>query len=138
MDQQPFVADPCARRTWGVPDPDYPDNTIPANRTFLLDMIADIGTSRFEYVYDLGDRWSQTITIVKPMPAVPGIAYPLLIDAIRRCPPEDQAALRVTWKCWRPYATRPTSAMPRRSSGLVLTSTQTMPIAPSSRRTWPS
>jgi hypothetical protein len=75
--------------TWGVPDPDYPDDTIAANRTFLLDMIADIGTNRFEYVYDLGDHWSHTIKIVKPMPAVPGIDYPLLIGAVGRCPLED-------------------------------------------------
>jgi hypothetical protein len=75
--------------TWGVPDPDYADDTIPANRTFLLDMIADIGTNRFEYVYDLGDHWSHTIKIVEPMPAVPGIDYPLLIDAVGRCPLED-------------------------------------------------
>jgi hypothetical protein len=75
--------------TWGVPDPAFPDDTIPANRTLLLDMIADIGTNRFEYIYDLGDHWSHTIKIVKPMPAVPGIAYPLLIDAVGRCPLED-------------------------------------------------
>ena len=75
--------------TWGVPDPDFPDDTIPANRTLLLDMIADIGTNRFEYIYDFGDHWSHTIKIVKPMPAVPGIAYPLLIDAVGRCPLED-------------------------------------------------
>ena len=36
--------------TWGVPDPDFPDDTIPANRTLLLDMVADIGTNRFEYI----------------------------------------------------------------------------------------
>jgi hypothetical protein len=75
-----------------VPDPDYSDDTIPANRTFLLDMIADIGTNRFEYVYDLGDHWSHTIKIVKPMPAVPGIDYPLLIDAVGRCPLEDSGS----------------------------------------------
>jgi hypothetical protein len=74
---------------WGVPDPDYPDDTIAANRTFLLDMIADLGTNRFEYVYDLGDHWTHTIKIVKPMPAVPGIDYPLLIDPVGRCPLED-------------------------------------------------
>jgi hypothetical protein len=42
--------------TWGVPDPELPDDTIPANRTLLLDMIADIGTNRFEYIYDFGDH----------------------------------------------------------------------------------
>jgi hypothetical protein len=30
-----------------------------------------------------------SIKIVRPMPAVPGIAYPLLIDAVGRCPLED-------------------------------------------------
>lgn len=75
--------------TWGVPDPDFPDDTVPANSTLLLDMIADIGTNRFEYIYDMGDHWNHRIKIVKPMPAVQGIAYPLLIDAIGRCPPED-------------------------------------------------
>ena len=76
---------------WGVPDPDFGHGDGPSNagRTTLLDMIADIGTNRFEYVYDFGDHWSHTVEIVKPMPAVPGVAYPLLIDAVGRCPLED-------------------------------------------------
>ena len=93
--------------TWGVPDPDFPDDTIPANRTSLLDMIADIGTNRFEYVYDLGDHWSDTIKIVKPMPAVPGIDYPLLIDAVGRCPLEDSGGPPGYMDMLEPYATRP-------------------------------
>jgi hypothetical protein len=93
--------------TWGAPDPDYPDDTIPADRTFLLDMIAHIGTNRFEYVYDLGDHWSHTIKIVEPMPAVPGIDYPTVDRCCRPLPAGGQQALRVTWKCSKPYATRP-------------------------------
>jgi hypothetical protein len=83
-----FQARGCA---WGVPDPDfgYDGGPSDAGRTTLIDMIADIGTNRFEYVYDLGDHWSHTIKIVKPMPAVPGVAYPLLIEAEGRCPLED-------------------------------------------------
>jgi Plasmid pRiA4b ORF-3-like protein len=77
------------RLTWGVPDPDYPDDTIPASRTLLLDMVADIGTNRFTYVYDFGDHWGHTIKLVKPMPAAPGVEYPLLLDAVGRCPLED-------------------------------------------------
>ncbi|KAB2845684.1 MAG: plasmid pRiA4b ORF-3 family protein, partial [Hyphomicrobiaceae bacterium] len=75
--------------TWGIPDPDYPDDAIAANRTLLLDMVADIGMNRFQYVYDFGDHWSHTIKVVKPMPAVASVAYPLLIDAVGRCPMED-------------------------------------------------
>jgi Plasmid pRiA4b ORF-3-like protein len=46
--------------TWGVLDPDFGCAGGPsdAGRATLLDMIADIGTNRFEYVYDFGDRWS--------------------------------------------------------------------------------
>jgi Plasmid pRiA4b ORF-3-like protein len=74
---------------WGVPDPDYPDDTIPASRTWLLDMVADIGTYRFKYVYDFGDRWMHTVKITKPMPTVAGVDYPLLLHAVGRCPRED-------------------------------------------------
>jgi hypothetical protein len=80
-----FQARGCS---WGVPDPDF-DGPSDAARTTLIDMIADIGTNRFEYVYDFGDHWSHTIKIVKPMPTVPGVAYPWLIDAVGRCPLED-------------------------------------------------
>jgi Plasmid pRiA4b ORF-3-like protein len=80
-----FQARGCS---WGTPDPDF-DGPSDAGRTTLIDMIADIGANRFEYVYDFGDHWSHTIKIVKPMPTVPGVAYPLLIDAVGRCPLED-------------------------------------------------
>jgi hypothetical protein len=54
-----------------VPNPDFGfgDGPSDASRTTLIDMIADIGANRFEYVYDFGDHWSHTIKIVKPMPA---------------------------------------------------------------------
>ena len=35
------------------------------------------------------DLRSHTIKITKPMPAAPGVDYPLLIDAVGRCPLED-------------------------------------------------
>ena len=75
--------------TWGVPDPNFPDDTIRADRTLLLDMVADIGTNRFNYVYDFGDHWVHTVKVVKPIAAVPGVTYPLLIEAVGRCPLED-------------------------------------------------
>ena len=75
--------------TWGVPDADFHDGTLPADRTTLIDMVADTGTNRFDYIYDFGDQWVHTVKIVKPMAAAPGVAYPLLIDAVGRCPLED-------------------------------------------------
>jgi Plasmid pRiA4b ORF-3-like protein len=72
-----------------VPEPDLRGNILPANRTTLIDMVADTGVRRFHSIYDLGDYWEHTVKIVKPMPAVLGVACPLLIDAVGRCPLED-------------------------------------------------
>ena len=62
--------------TWGVPDPDYPDDTLPACRTTLIDMEADTGTPSFDYIYDIDDQWCRTVRIVKPMAAAPGVDRP--------------------------------------------------------------
>ena len=94
-----------------MPDPAFPDDTIPANSTLLLDMIADIGTNRLEYIYDFGDHWSHTIKLVKPLPAVSGIAYPLLISAARPppCPralPAEAAACAQRARRWAVFSKR--------------------------------
>ena len=75
--------------TWGMPDSDLHDDMLPAHRTTLIDMVADTGVNRFDYIYDFGDQWEHTVNIVKPMLAAPGVIYPLLIDAVGRCPLED-------------------------------------------------
>ncbi len=119
------------------PKADFPDDTVPANSTLLLDMIADIGTNRFEYIYDMGDHWSHRIKIVKPMPAVPGIAYPLLIDAIGRCPPEDSGGppgyMEMLEALRDPAHANHAEAIERLGRNFNATT----PIAPSSRKTWP-
>jgi Plasmid pRiA4b ORF-3-like protein len=61
-----------------------------ADRTTLIDMVADTGVRRFDYIYDFGDQWEHTVKIVKPTPAAPGVTYPLLIDGAGRCPLEDK------------------------------------------------
>ena len=88
-----------------MPDPDYPDDTIPARRTLLLDRVADTGRNRFTYVYDFGGHWSHTIKITKPMLAVPGVAYPFLPDADGGARPRIVAVRTGTWKCRRHRAT---------------------------------
>ena len=72
--------------TWCVPDPDYPDDTMPASRTTLIDMVADTGTPSF---YDFDDRWCHTVRIVKPMVGAPG---DLLLIA-----PQPMPARRQRW-----------------------------------------
>ena len=40
-----------------VGDPEYRDDTQPANRITLIDVIADIGKPSFDHIFDLGDQW---------------------------------------------------------------------------------
>jgi Plasmid pRiA4b ORF-3-like protein len=76
--------------SWGEPDPDFAgDDLLPASRHTLADLVADTHSKTFKYVYDFGDDWRHTVKIEMPTMAVPGVAYPILIAASGRCPPED-------------------------------------------------
>ena len=74
---------------WRVPDPEYPDDTMPAGTTTLIDMVADTSALGFDNLYDFGDQRCRTVRIVKPMAAAVAVSYPLLIDTVGRCPLED-------------------------------------------------
>ena len=74
---------------WGEPDPDWGDGPLDARKTRLVDVLEDVGTKTLRYLYDFGDGWEHTIKVERIIPAVPGVAYPCLIDATGRCPPED-------------------------------------------------
>jgi hypothetical protein len=74
---------------WGVPDRDYPDGPLDARKTRLIDAVEDVGTKTLRYLYDFGDGWEHTIKIERVALAAPGAAYPSLIEATGRCPPED-------------------------------------------------
>jgi len=52
-------------------------------------VLEDTGAKSLRYLYDFGDGWEHTIKIERITDAVPGIAYPRLIEATGRCPPED-------------------------------------------------
>jgi Plasmid pRiA4b ORF-3-like protein len=75
---------------WSDPDPDWgPDGPRDARKARLNDVLDDIGTKTLRYLYDFGDGWEHTIKIEHLIDPVPGIAYPRLIEATGRCPPED-------------------------------------------------
>ena len=52
-------------------------------------MLEDAGTKTLRYLYDFGDGWEHTIKIERMTEPEPGVAYPRLIEAAGRCPPED-------------------------------------------------
>jgi Plasmid pRiA4b ORF-3-like protein len=74
---------------WGIPDPDWNDGPLDARKTRLGEMLQDVGTKTLRYIYDFGDDWEHTIKVERVIDPVPGVAYPRLIDAAGRCPPED-------------------------------------------------
>jgi Plasmid pRiA4b ORF-3-like protein len=74
---------------WGIPDPDWGDGSLDARKAHLIDALEDVGAKTFRYLYDFGDGWEHTIKIECITDAVPGLAYPRLIEATGRCPPED-------------------------------------------------
>jgi hypothetical protein len=41
------------------------------------------------YCYDFGDDWNHEIALEDVIPAIPGIAYPHVVEGARSCPPED-------------------------------------------------
>jgi hypothetical protein len=75
---------------WSDPDPDWGrDGPLDARKARLGDVLEDVGTRTLRYLYDFGDGWEHTIKIERIMEAVPGTAYPRLVEAAGCCPPED-------------------------------------------------
>ena len=74
---------------WGMPDPDFGDGPLEARKARLGSVLEDVGTKTIKYLYDFGDGWEHTIKVERVTEAVPGVAYPVLLDAKGRCPPED-------------------------------------------------
>jgi Plasmid pRiA4b ORF-3-like protein len=74
---------------WGIPDPGWGDGPLDARQACLGDVLEDVGTKTLRYIYDFGDGWDHTIKIERLIDPVPDVAYPRLIEAVGRCPPED-------------------------------------------------
>lgn len=75
---------------WGEPDPDeLYDGPLDAKKARLIDLVEDTGVKSFKYLYDFGDGWEHTVKIERLADPVPGVAYPVLLHAEGRCPPED-------------------------------------------------
>lgn len=76
--------------SWGEPDmEDFGGGPLPASKTTLVEVMEDVGTKTIHYVYDYGDNWDHTIKVERIEDAVPDRAYPRLLKAEGRCPPED-------------------------------------------------
>lgn len=74
--------------TYGVPDPDSPDDKTVNERNVRLDRIAGEG-DKLIYEYDFGDGWEHELKIEKVLPAESAVHYPRCTEGRRACPPED-------------------------------------------------
>lgn len=81
-----FEAD---ERRYGLPDSEWPDDTLTAAKDTKLMTLIDRGIRQLDYTYDMGDNWHHTIVIEAVEPGQPDTKYPRYIDGARRCPPED-------------------------------------------------
>ncbi len=76
---------------WGIPDPDgsFGNDPRDAGKVTLVEVLEDTGVKSLEYLYDFGDGWEHKVEIERIGEFEPGVAYPRLLDASGRCPPED-------------------------------------------------
>jgi Plasmid pRiA4b ORF-3-like protein len=76
---------------WSTPDPDqdWAGDFLDARKAKLSNVLEDAGTKTLKYLYDFGDGWEHTIKVERLIDPEPGVAYPRLVEAKGRCPPED-------------------------------------------------
>jgi pRiA4b ORF-3-like protein len=76
---------------WSTPDPDqdWAGEFLDARKAKLSNVLEDAGTKTLKYLYDFGDGWEHTIKVERLIDPEPGVAYPRLVEAKGRCPPED-------------------------------------------------
>lgn len=72
--------------TWGIPNPDIPDDTR-NERNVRLDTIASAGET-LVYEYDFGDSWIHRLRIEEVLAPEPKMRYPRCTGGARACPPE--------------------------------------------------
>ena len=75
-------------QTYGVPDPDFANDTRNDARVQLDQMLVREKDAMF-YEYDFGDGWRHKIVLEKIVHPTPEMRAPLCIAGARACPPED-------------------------------------------------
>jgi hypothetical protein len=76
-------------RRYGVPDPDWEDDSLLAAKNTKLKILLDRDIRQFLYTYDMGDNWEHIVTVEAVRDGEPGTKYPRYVEGERRAPPED-------------------------------------------------
>jgi hypothetical protein len=76
-------------RRYGVPDPDWDDDSLLAAKNTKLKTLLDRDIRQFRYTYDMGDNWEHIVTVEEVRQGEPGSKYPCYVEGERPAPPED-------------------------------------------------
>jgi hypothetical protein len=76
-------------KRYGLPDPDWDDDTLFAAKNIKLKALLDRGVRQLLYTYDMGDNWEHVVTVEAVEAGQPATKYPRYVDGERRAPPED-------------------------------------------------
>ncbi len=119
---------------YGLPDPDWPDQaTLSAKQATLDELLGHLKRNKtFQYIYDFGDDWLHWVKLEALVAADPELAYPRLVSAQGRCPPEDCGGpwgMAITSK---PSPTPTMKTMTTCSTGAARASTPTPSMKPPS------
>jgi hypothetical protein len=76
-------------RRYGDPAQWDDDRFVLQERSLRLQALIARSVDHFTYTYDFGDNWRHIIQIEAVRDADPDLPYPRLVEATRRCPPED-------------------------------------------------
>ena len=74
---------------YGEPDPDFDDPPINDEVQFTLRQLVRRAGRHLMYMYDFGDGWNHDVAVEKIVAPESDVVYPVCLDGIRACPPED-------------------------------------------------
>ena len=79
-----------AEGRYGVPDPDWPDESLDDESKVTLNKALGYSAT-FNWTYDFGDNWTHRIKVerVDTMPAELKLQFPMCLAGAGACPPED-------------------------------------------------
>ena len=74
---------------YGLPDPDYDEPGIVADKTVRLADVLRAPDAEMSYLYDFGDDWLIKVRLEAFVVEEPGVQYPRVVEGARSGPPED-------------------------------------------------
>ena len=75
-------------QSYGMPDPDYPDDMHDERWVRLSRLAMDKG-AELRYIYDFGDFWEHCLVVEEVLPPDAGLGLARCVGGERACPPED-------------------------------------------------